>query len=96
VPTRLIIDNSKNDYLAMDAAALVEAFEGALNELGLVDRKDPATLLVATRIITFAKAGESNSVRLRDLAVEAIRQERRRPQVICPALIPPTRAVHSR
>jgi hypothetical protein len=96
VPTRLIIDNSKNGYLAMDAAVLVEAFEGTLNELGLVDRKDPVTLLVATHIIIFAKAGESDSERLRDLTVKAIQQERRRPQAVSPALIPTTRPARSR
>jgi hypothetical protein len=45
LPIRLLIDNSSKDYLAMDAAVLVEAFECALNELGLADRNDPATLV---------------------------------------------------
>ena len=55
----ILIDNSENSYLAIDAAILVDAFEGALSELELADRKDLATrLLVANHIITLAKAGE--------------------------------------
>jgi hypothetical protein len=74
---RLLIDNSSKGYLAMDAAVLVEAFECALNELGLADRNDPATLVVAKHIIAFAKAGACDPVRMRDLTVKAIRQEQR-------------------
>jgi hypothetical protein len=77
LPIRLLIDNSSKGYLAMDASVLVEAFEGALNELGLADRSDPATLVVATHIIAFAKAGACDPVQMRDLAVKAIRQEQR-------------------
>ncbi len=76
MPIRLFIDNSKHGYLAMDAAVLVEAFEGALNELGLADQTDPAALFVAKHIIAFTKAGECNPVRLRDLTVKAVRKER--------------------
>jgi hypothetical protein len=80
MPIRLLIDNSDNSYLAMDAAVLIEAFEGALSELELVDRNDAATqLVVANHIITLAKAGEHNPLRLRDLTLKAIGQEQRHP-----------------
>jgi hypothetical protein len=79
LPIRLFIDNSKNGYIAMDAAALVEAFEGALNELRLADRNDPAAPVVAQHIIAFGKAGECDPVRLRDLTVKAVRKEWRPP-----------------
>ena len=76
----ILIDNSENSYLAIDAAILVDAFEGALSELELADRKDLATrLLVANHIITLAKAGEHNPLRLRDLTLKAIGQEQRQP-----------------
>jgi hypothetical protein len=74
MPIRLLIDNSENGYLATDAAVLVEAFEGALRELGLVDLNDPATQVVANHIITFAKAGVLDPAQLRDLTLEAIRR----------------------
>jgi hypothetical protein len=41
-----------------DLSAMTAAFEGALAKLGLKDRTDPATELVAKRIIALAKQGE--------------------------------------
>jgi hypothetical protein len=38
-----------------------------------VDRDDPATLLVAKEIVRLAKAGERDPIRLRDMALKAIR-----------------------
>ena len=49
------------------------AFEDALRELGLVDRNDPATLMVARRIFELAERGERNPTRLRDGAVKSLR-----------------------
>jgi hypothetical protein len=51
---------------------LSTAFEGALVELQLVDRTDPATELVAKRIIDLAQRGERDPVRLREAAVKVI------------------------
>jgi hypothetical protein len=51
---------------------LVTAFEEALRKLQLKDRSDPATLLVAKRIIELAKQGERDPIRLRDGAVAGI------------------------
>jgi hypothetical protein len=78
MPIRLVVANSENGYLATDAGILVDAFEGALSELGVVDRNDPATSVVANHIIAFAKAGVLDPVRLRDLTVEAVQKEGRR------------------
>jgi hypothetical protein len=69
--------DSESGYLATDAAVLVEAFESALRELGLVDRNEPPTVVVANHIITFAKAGVLDPERLRDLTLQAIRREQR-------------------
>ena len=51
---------------------LTTAFEEALRELRLVDRTDPATLLVAKRIIELAQQGERDPIRLREGAVKGI------------------------
>ncbi len=85
---KLFIDNSKNGYLAIDAAVLVEAFEAVLNESGLADRNDPAVSVVANRIIAFAKTSVLDSVRLRDLTVKAVRKERRPRLTDSPVAIP--------
>jgi hypothetical protein len=49
---------------------LTAAFEDALRTLGLVDRTDPATTIIAKRIIELARLGEVDPVRLRDYALE--------------------------
>jgi hypothetical protein len=41
MPVRLAVANCENSYLATDAGILIDAFEGAFNELGLVDRNHP-------------------------------------------------------
>lgn len=72
MPIRLVVTNSENTYLATDAGILIEAFEAVLNELGLVDRKDPAVLVVANHIIAFAKTGILDPAQLRDLTTKAV------------------------
>lgn len=79
MPIRLVVANSENRYLATDAGILVDAFEAVLNELRLVDRNDPAVLVVAKRIIAFAKTGVLDPLKLRDLTVKAVRKDRRPP-----------------
>jgi hypothetical protein len=74
MPIRLVVTNSEISYLATDAGILINAFEAALNELGLVDRHDPAALVVANHIVTFAKAGVLDPVRLCDLTVKEVRK----------------------
>jgi len=51
---------------------LTTAFEEALQTLRLVDRADPATELVARKIIEFAQQGERDPVRLRERAVRSL------------------------
>jgi hypothetical protein len=50
-----------------------EALTGACSALGLVDRDDPATRLVATKIIALARAGERDAKRLEGGALRALR-----------------------
>jgi hypothetical protein len=67
-------------YSAVDGAILVDVFEGALKDLGLGDRNDPVAQAVANHLVTFAKAGERDPARLRELTLEAVRVERSRAQ----------------
>jgi hypothetical protein len=53
-----------------EIAVMEAALEDALRELGLTDREDPATLMVAERIIEAAKQGERDPARLRDAGVK--------------------------
>jgi len=58
-----------------DVKVLSEAFEDTLRALKLVDRKDQLTISVAKLIIEFAKQGERDPVRLRDLALQTVRPD---------------------
>jgi hypothetical protein len=73
----MLSDKSAISGLAMEATPLVKAFEGALRELRLPDRSHPEALVAAKLIIIFAKTGEHDATRLRDLAVAAIRPDRK-------------------
>ena len=55
-----------------EIAVLVAAFEGALRQMGLFDRADPATEMVARKTIELAKYGERDPVRLRERVVKAM------------------------
>jgi hypothetical protein len=54
---------------------LIEAFDKTLRALKLADREDRLTMTVAKLIIEFAKGGERNPNRLRDLVVETLQPE---------------------
>ena len=53
------------------ATLLGEVFEDVLRTLGLVNRVDPVTELVAEKIIDLAHAGERDRDRLKQLTLEA-------------------------
>jgi len=67
----MLIDVSGKGYLATDGVVLAKALKGALNE-SVVDRRHPEALVVAKHIIAFAKAGERDPGRFRDLTVKAV------------------------
>jgi hypothetical protein len=48
-------------------------FEDILETLGLVNREDPAAILVAEKIIEFAQAGVRDPIRLKQLTLDAFR-----------------------
>jgi hypothetical protein len=55
-----------------DIKVITAAFEGALSSLGLVDRADPLTEIVAKKIIECAQTGERDPIRLRDGALKLL------------------------
>jgi hypothetical protein len=52
---------------------MTAAYEGILSELGLTDRTDPLTEIVATKIITRCQMGERDAERICELALKDIR-----------------------
>jgi hypothetical protein len=55
-----------------DIAVLVSAFESALNQIGLVNREDPLTLMIAKQIIAIARDGERDPQKLSSSTLAAL------------------------
>lgn len=64
MPIRALL-NDDQSFSPEEAKVLVEAFEQSLKALRLVDREDPATLLVAEKVLEAARGGERDMQRLR-------------------------------
>ena len=52
--------------------AMTAAYEAALVDLGLVDRDDPITEIVATAIVTITSMGERDPVTIKDRALNIL------------------------
>jgi hypothetical protein len=73
MPIRPLLEAEGEAFGPEDVQALVSAFEAALEALRLVDRRDPAVLMVARRVIALAKEGSRDAIVLRDRVVSAFR-----------------------
>jgi hypothetical protein len=72
VPIQQLLKDQRHAFGPDEIKLLSTAFEEALRELRLVDRTDPATQLVAKRIIELAQQGERDPIRLREGAIKGI------------------------
>ena len=57
-----------------DICLLAIVFEDVLKTLGLLDRKDPRTELIARKLVDLAQAGERDPECLKDLTLEVIQK----------------------
>jgi hypothetical protein len=64
MPIRQLLDSSA--FNPEEVALLCDVFEDMLRALKLVDRSDPATSLIAKKIIELARQGERDPARLYD------------------------------
>jgi hypothetical protein len=62
-----------NVFRPEDIAQLGASLESALADLGIKDRNDPTTTLVAKLIIQLAKDGDRNPMSLAKRAIEIVR-----------------------
>ena len=65
-----LLENST--FSPEDVVKLSTAYESALTKLGLTNRSDPITLLIAKRIIEIAETGISEAAELCDMALEQL------------------------
>jgi hypothetical protein len=66
---------SQGSFEPEEVAMLGSVFEEVLQRLGLVDRQDLATEMVAKKLIELAKAGVRDPDRLEALTVQAFTQQ---------------------
>jgi hypothetical protein len=69
LPINSTLLESGHWFTPQDVAVLTQAFDRALGELGVRDRKDPAAIALAKLVIHLAKEGERDPSRLCERAV---------------------------
>jgi hypothetical protein len=57
-------------------AMMGQVFEDVLKTLNLADRNDPVTELVAHKVLELVQSGERDRVRLKQLTLAAIQEQR--------------------
>jgi hypothetical protein len=72
MPIRRLLEN--HVFGPDEITVLTTAFEDTLRTLRLVDRADPATEIIARKIIELAAQGERDPVRLRERAIQFLSQ----------------------
>jgi hypothetical protein len=65
MPIRSIFHDDQS-FSPEEVKVLIETFEESLKALRLGDREDPATLLVAQKVLEAARGGERDPQRLRN------------------------------
>jgi hypothetical protein len=66
---------SNGSFEPEEVAVLGKVFNEVLQTLGLVDRQDPLTTMVAKSLVEYAKAGIRDPDRLKALTVQAFTQQ---------------------
>ena len=64
-----------------EVAMLGKVFEDLLQTLGLVDRKDPMTEMVAKKLVELATSGIRDPARLKALTIQAFTQQQQQQQI---------------
>jgi hypothetical protein len=72
----------QDDFTPEEVTILGSVFEDVLQTLGLVDRKDPLTEMVAKKVVELATAGIREPDRLKALTVQAFIQQQQQQQQI--------------
>jgi hypothetical protein len=68
VPIRDLLKRQKFLH-PREASTVCEVFEDVLNTLGLVDRQDTLTTMIARKLVELAKAGVRDPVRLKQMTL---------------------------
>lgn len=69
---KIIAETPELTLAPEETAAICAAFDSALLELGLADRQDPLTRLVAEKIIAAARSGERNPHKIKQTVLDQL------------------------
>jgi hypothetical protein len=73
MPIRPLLEGELAAFGPDDIHVLIAAFQDILRELQLVDHSDPAVItIIARRVIDFARRGERDPARLRDVVLKSL------------------------
>ena len=65
MPIRAMLDANSGVFGPEELKDIATAFEAVLKDMGLTDRKDPATIMLAKLMIELAKQGQFTAASLR-------------------------------
>jgi hypothetical protein len=77
VPIRHLLELNPGVFGPEELKDIVKAYETVLKDLGLTDRKDPATVMLAKLTIELAKQGQFNAAELRRRILKEMRPKGR-------------------
>ena len=72
MPIRPLLEGAPGVFGPDDIKVITVAFDDILQHLRLVDRNDPAVLMIAKLTMRFAIQGERDPVRLRDQVLRLV------------------------
>jgi hypothetical protein len=73
VPIRAMLEANPGVFGPEELRDIVTAFEAVMKDMGLTDRKDPATIMLAKLMIELAKQGQFTTASLRARALKEMK-----------------------
>jgi hypothetical protein len=72
-PIQVLLQTDSGVFGPEELKDIATAFEAALKDLGLTDRKDPVTIMLAKLMIELAKQGRFTAASLRALTLKEMK-----------------------
>jgi hypothetical protein len=73
VPIRAMLEANPGVFGPEELRDIVRAFEAVMKDMGLTDRKDPATIMLAKLMMELAKQGQFTAASLRARALKEMK-----------------------
>lgn len=77
MPIRPLLEENSGVFGPEELKDIAAAFEAVLKDMGLTDRRDPVTLMLAKLMIELAKQGQFTAASLRALVLKEMKPKGR-------------------